>query len=526
MVCKNAFRSIGLVWLVAALAGLLYLTSLAPGVLWQDSAMLQVRVCQSDLTGRLGLAVSHPLYIILAKSFAWIIPGNFAWRVNLFSAVCSAGAIGFLFAGLSRLTRRTWPALIAVILLAVSHTFWTHAVIAEVYGLYALLLSVEMYLLVRYQQQEGPRGGWCLIGLFLVNGLNASNHLLALLHLPAYAIYVFLQLRAKRIRIAQVLLMLLALVIGAGLYEAMIIVQIARGAGVADTIRSALFGLNWQDHVLGSTPDGLGLAKCLGYFLLNFPTPLLLLVPLGIYFGLRDSQTRSVAAVWFGVCAVAFVFAIRYHVPDQYVFFFPCYIFTAVFIGLAGGRIGEWLASMASTGGRIAVLILALLPALAYELAPSMARKVPLLSRMSDKVLRTERAIPGRDIYTYFLRPRKNGDQSARDFARDALELAQPDGLIIADNTTRNPIIYLQQVDHYYPGVYLAKASDLKAGREVEPDLATVERWLASGRRVFIVSPQRQSHLAEEFEVAGRFSVALAEPLYEVRVRSSEHSYE
>ena len=56
-------------WLVAGSVGLLYLASLAPGLLWQDSAMFQLRVWQVDLTGRLGLALSHPLYIVLCPAF-------------------------------------------------------------------------------------------------------------------------------------------------------------------------------------------------------------------------------------------------------------------------------------------------------------------------------------------------------------------------------------------------------------------------------------------------------------------------
>ncbi|MCK4782944.1 MAG: DUF2723 domain-containing protein [Desulfobacteraceae bacterium] len=478
--------------------------------------MFQLRVWQMDLTGRLGLALSHPLYIVLCRAFATIIPGDFAWRVNLFSALCSAGAIGLLFATIRRLSRSQWTAFVTVGLLAVTHTFWTHAVIAEVYGLYALLLALEMYLLVRYCHAEKGRPAWWLLALMLVNGLNVSNHLLALLHLPAYGIYALLRIRAKRLPCRFLILMALAWIVGAGLYEALIIAQIARGAGVADTIRSALFGLQWQDRVIGCMPDSAVLGKSLGYFLLNFPTPILLLAPLGIYFGLRDSHTRPAAAVWLGICTVAFVFALRYDVPDQYVFFFPCYVFTAVFIGLGAGRMPQARPLMASVPARIAILLLTFLPALAYEIAPAAASGIPRLRPIADKALRAERAIPGRDIYTYFLRPRKNGDYSARNFALAALELAHPDGLIAADTTTANPIIYLQQTQGQYSSVYLSKGPDLKAPREVVADVATVESWLALGRRVFIVSPQRQSALAEDLEQTNRFRLEPRDPLYEI----------
>jgi len=387
---------------------------------------------------------------------------------------------------------------------------------AEVYGLYALLLAVEMYLLVRYQQGHGPRNSWWLIALLLVNGLSVSNHLLALLHLPAYGIYALLQIRARKLSFSSLGLMALGWVIGAGLYEAMIIVEIARGGGVAETIRSALFGLQWQDRVIGQMPNAIGLAKSLGYFVLNFPTPLLVLGPMGIYFGLKDGQRRSVAAVWFGICMVAFVFALRYDVPDQYVFFFPCYIFTAVFISLGAGGIVKSRPSMGSLGGRIGVLVLVFLPALVYEIAPGAVRRITLLRRMADKALRVERAIVGRDAYAYFLRPRKNSDHSARDFSLEALRLAQPDGLIIADNTTRNPIIYLQRAEQQYRGVYLSKGTDLEAIQEDPADVATVESWLALGRRVFVVSPERQSSLANKLEETGSYRLVARDPLYEI----------
>ena len=505
-----------LVWLLAGSVGLLYLATLAPAVVWQDSAMFQVRIWQVDLRGELALSMSHPLYIVVGWAFAKVTPGDFAWRVSFFSAVCSAGAIGFLFAGLRRLTRSTWSALAATGLLAVSHTFWTHAVIAEVYGLYTLLLAVEMYLLIRYHR-DVRHNPWWLIALCLVSGLNVSNHLLALLHLPAYGIYALLQVRARRIRATHLILMLLALVVGAGLYEAMIVAELAGGADLTDTVRSAFSDMRCPDRVLGRMPDLATLAKCVGYFLLNFPTPLLLLAPIGIYHALKDPRTRPVAAIWFATCALTFFFALRYRVPDQFVFFAPCYLFTAVFIGLAADRIIQARPLLVSLPGRIAVLVLVLLPVVVYELAPGAIRRVPFLTRIADTALRAKRAIPGRDIYTYFLRPRKNGDHSAGDFARAALKLAQPDGLIIAGQTTRNPIIYIQTIQGLYPGVYLASGDDLKAGREVTVDLSTVDRWLESGRRVFIVSPRRQAGLASWLEAQGRFSIISRRTLYEVQ---------
>ena len=41
---------------------------------WQDSGMFQWRILTNDIVGSLGLALSHPLYIITA---GWFSPGQF-----------------------------------------------------------------------------------------------------------------------------------------------------------------------------------------------------------------------------------------------------------------------------------------------------------------------------------------------------------------------------------------------------------------------------------------------------------------
>ena len=479
--------------------------------------MFQVRVWQWDLTGRLGLALAHPLYIILCRAFASIVPGDFAWGVNVFSGVTSAAALGLIFASMRRLTKSPLSALAAVALLAVTHTYWMHAAIAEVYGLYALALAGEMYLLVRYHQSNSARRHWWLIGVFLVAGLNVSNHLLALLHVPAYGVYALLQVRSKRISAKTLLLMAAAGVIGAGLYEGLVVAEIAAGGGVGDTLRSALFGQSWQEHVVGRIPEGAGWLKCLGYFLLNFPTPLVLLGPLGVYWTLRRRDgDAGVVGVWLGVFAVCFFFAVRYYVIDQYVFFFPCYMLLAVFVGFGVDHM------LAKRDGHpriilsVVILALALLPALVYEIAPSAVRGIPVLRSLADRVLPTARGIPGRDSYAHFLRPRRNADYSAIDFATSALEMAQPDGLIIAGNTVRNPIVYFQLAKGLQRNVHLSPGTDLQAQREAPADLKTIEKFLSSGRRVFIVSRQRQAWLVEKLEEDGRFVLEPRQPLVEI----------
>ena len=74
-------------FVVLAAAAALYVGTGAPGTLWQDSGMIQYRVWHNDIEGKLGLALAHPLFYILAIGAKYIPLGEFAHRVNLVSAL-------------------------------------------------------------------------------------------------------------------------------------------------------------------------------------------------------------------------------------------------------------------------------------------------------------------------------------------------------------------------------------------------------------------------------------------------------
>jgi len=87
-------------WLYAGAlcgAGVLYVVSCAPGALWQDSGLIQYRIWHNDIEGFLGLAISHPLFYILAIGAKYVPLGEFGYRVNLVSAIAGAVAVANLF---------------------------------------------------------------------------------------------------------------------------------------------------------------------------------------------------------------------------------------------------------------------------------------------------------------------------------------------------------------------------------------------------------------------------------------------
>lgn len=449
----NSDRAVGaarrnLLLFTFVLASLVYALTCAPGVVWQDSATFQYRVWFSDYHGELGLALAHPLYIALAKFFSLLPISNHAFRVNLFSGFCAAFALLLLADLLLTLTRSRLAAVVGVLLLGVSHTFWKHAVVAEVMTLYGLWLVAELWLLERFFREK--RATYLVAALF-VNGLNTSNHMLAGLHVPAYAVLILWALHRRRIQAADVAIGLAAYLAGLAPYLAIIAGELTHGRPLRDTLHSALFGDGFENDVLNTSFSLSHQAvRTVEYFVLNFPTPLLLAAPIGWLTAWRNPAARWLAAFGGGIFVVAFIFAFRYPVADQYVFFLPCYILWAAFTGPAVAH----LVRRSSNRAAIA-LACALLPAAFYEVVPHALRRY-------NVAVPFRRDIPFRDAYAYYLRPRMNGDHSAERFARAALSQAAPAGLLIADFTVKTALVYVRDVLGVERGVTLDLPCDLR----------------------------------------------------------------
>ena len=181
--------------LAAAALGLvvlaIYMRTLAPDVAGGDSGEL-VTVAHT-----LGVAhpPGYPLYTLLAKLFTLLPLGTIAWRVNLFSAVCGAGAAAVLFLATARWSGSLWAGLASASLFAFSPRVWPHAVTAEVFALNNFFLAGLVYLTVRFWQDgagiEGSRAAQACF-LFFWIGLGLSNHLTLVFYAVPAALFVLI----------------------------------------------------------------------------------------------------------------------------------------------------------------------------------------------------------------------------------------------------------------------------------------------------------------------------------------------
>ena len=169
-----------------------YLRTLAPTVTSEDSGEL--------LTAAFTFGVPHPpgfpLYCLIVGTLMRILPFvSSAWVGNLSSALFAVFAAFVVAATLRRLGVRRSIATGVAISLGLGQTFWSQAVVAEVYSLNALLLASAIYAAVRWVQAKpssSPNASdrWLLLFALFV-GLGLANHYpLTMLALPGLVLYL------------------------------------------------------------------------------------------------------------------------------------------------------------------------------------------------------------------------------------------------------------------------------------------------------------------------------------------------
>ena len=419
---------------VFAAAAIFYILTCAPGFVWQDGGLIQYRIWHNDIQGKLGLALSHPLYYLIAIPVKYIPLGQFAHRINCFNAIICAIAIANLFLLLYLLLKETFPAITGAATLALSHTFWQHAAMPETYGLVIALMLLELIMLVQYAKTSNIK---YLYLLAFINGLAIANHMLASISFVCYFVLVLIFIKRKQLNIRNLAFMILLWIIGALPYEILFIKELVQSGDLAATIASALFGIKWKGAVLNSSMNFNIIKENILYILLNFPTPNILLLFVGIVFIYKVSPKKWFANIILSLMILYFAFAFRYTVQDRYAFFIPFYCFVSILIAIG---IHGYL--LKSRGANIYfVTLFCLIVIAAYIKAPQIAEKM-------NMEIGSGRTIPYRDDTKYFLFPWKMDDNGAHEFAKQALSDVKAPAIIYADATTSPSLLLTQEIDN------------------------------------------------------------------------------
>ncbi|GJM25451.1 MAG: hypothetical protein DHS20C16_18660 [Phycisphaerae bacterium] len=148
----------------------LFVITLAPSVTAEDSGELVAAAWHFGVPHPPG----YPLWTALCGAWVHLFAvGSIAWRANLFSAVCSAGAASVFFLALRQLQLSRIVAASAALVWIWSETSWMQSVITEVYALNSLVTAGIFYCAMRWYATRTTRP---LLAASLLAGLGMCNH--------------------------------------------------------------------------------------------------------------------------------------------------------------------------------------------------------------------------------------------------------------------------------------------------------------------------------------------------------------
>src|SRR5207245_1814977 len=130
----------------------------------------QTTVGSPTLTPRDG----YPLYFAIGALFLRLTGAEPARALNLASAIQAAAACGLLVCVAAELSGSVLAAMAAAVMFAVSYTFWSQAIIAEVYALHMLFVSLTVLLVLAWAAR--PTVGRLAL-LFAAYAIGFGNHL-------------------------------------------------------------------------------------------------------------------------------------------------------------------------------------------------------------------------------------------------------------------------------------------------------------------------------------------------------------
>lgn len=357
------------------LALVLYVRTLVPFLLPFDSGEFQVLVPQLGLAHTTG----YSTYLLLGHLFEQAMPwGDAAYRVNLFSAFMGAVTVALVYLAAVLLAGRRLSAIVGALCLAGGFTFWSQAIIAEVYTTgAAFTAAVLVFVLLWYRGQNG----WPIFVAGALGGIGLGAH--SSVGLLGALVALFLLLNWRRWH-EWLLPGAAGAALGLVLYAGGMLLVDANGAPAnvfnatyapsrsnwglsaaavdnplvrtwflasAGQWKSALFNNPVRDTAVNTA-----------IFLLKLPREF---SPVALVFVLAGAVLLAwrewrLAVLLLGAAALQLVIYTNYDVGDRYVFFIPIYLLLALLLSFAASELQGWLARRSWGGAAVQGALLTL----------------------------------------------------------------------------------------------------------------------------------------------------------------------
>jgi hypothetical protein len=375
----------------------LYLSTLAPTIYNLDSAELTTAAA----TGGLMRATGYPLYLLLGRWWSQLPLGDVGYRMNLLSAVCAAGTVAMTDLLLRRLGAGVAARVGALGLLATSHYFWALAVIAEVYTLHTLMVTLVLLALLWWNRR--PSAARLAIATFTA-GLSFGNQVATVLVAPGCLWFVLRTDWRRALRPRSLAMAAVGLTAGLSIYlylpwlyvqapEFNYAGRFDQFGRFAATDLTSVDGLWWL--VSGRAFSNVMLAYAwrdlvgeVGHFVVELWRAFFVvglgpgIVGLAVLWKRHRPLAEALALMFIGTAG----FYINYRVIDKDTMFLPAWVLWALWVGVGTQWLLDWLREHPIedgllAGGRPAMALVALILA---AVVGSLLWTAPLVDRSQD----------------------------------------------------------------------------------------------------------------------------------------------
>src|SRR5439155_17350290 len=274
-----------------------------------------------------------------------------ARALTLASAIEAAIACTLLVLVAAELSGSVSAGVAAAALFAASYTFWSQAIIAEVYALHLVFAALTLLLLLRWEAK--PTTGR-LAWFFAIYALGFGNHLSMILLAPAYT--VFLLMRApggwRRMFTPRIIALAFACALAGALQYAgslrTLWVLPQPPHGLADGLQHFWFDItkaDWRDTMVMHVPRTM-LRDHLAMYWFDLRQQFGLVGPVLAIAGLAHLMwtNRPRAMLMFLLYVANVSFAYSYNVGDAHVFYLPSHAIVALLAGCAVAVAGRFTA--------------------------------------------------------------------------------------------------------------------------------------------------------------------------------------
>ncbi len=331
--------------LILLIAGSAYLLTLYPGavVFANDSARFQF------LGKVLGTAhtTGYPLYTLINHLFVNIFPlGNLAFKVNLLSAIFTLLALIFLYRILVLVELSPRIAFMGTLIFAFTRMVWKQSVMAEIYTLHLLFVSIVVYFLLKWSKTLNGRDFF--ISLFFY-AVSFGNHLTTITLLPAIIYFVWVTDRKVFVNPKKIMWIFIFIIIGA-LQYAYLFWRFYDPDGVylqgqvydLKSFINFISGAGWKSNMFRFSLWEILFKRLPVFFYELMIEFFYLLFPVGIWGALSWKKKRMnifLLLCFFGNT----LFAVSYDIWDIDPYFIPSFFIFSIYVAIGFRYLSEYL---------------------------------------------------------------------------------------------------------------------------------------------------------------------------------------